>query len=227
MNLSDRIVLVNALAIVLSLGFARIIREKSRVSGKISFSEDFIDKLKVNFESNGRDNESYVWLTHRSSKMQNQMGAYGIYASYKPPYANFQYQNYPIILNMLPDLRKALQDRVLSRGDLAQQYAVSLQEAIIRHVGVMEDRENEYFKSIRNPVIWFREGIRIIVALPLSILEWLGVLSEKSVSSLISSRAFRLCTAFVGIVCFVSAVMGIALGLEQFQAMLKGWLDAF
>jgi hypothetical protein len=26
---------------------------------------------------------------------------------------------------------------------------------------------------------------------------------------------------------FVSAVMGIALGLEQFQAMVKGWLDAF
>jgi len=227
MNLSDRTVLVTALAIVLSLGFVRLVREKSRVSEEISFSDDFFRKLKAYFESNGRDNESYVWLTHRSRKMQSQMGAYGIYASYKPPYANFQYQNYPVILNMLPELRKTLDDSVLSRGDLAKQYAVSLQETIIRYVGVMEDMENEYFKSIRNPVMWFRDGIRVIVALPLSILGWLGVLSEKSVSSLISSKEFRLVTAFVGIVSFVSAVMGIALGWEQFQAMLKGWLNAF
>jgi len=226
MNLSDRTVLVIALALVISLGLIRLVREKSRVSGEIAFSEEFIRKLKTYFESNGHDNESYVWLTDRSSKMQNQMGAYGIYVSERPPYANIQYQNYPIILNILPELRKTLEDKVLSR-DIARQYAVSLQEKIILYVGVLEDRENEFFKSIRNPVIWFREGIRVIVALPLSILEWLGVLSEKSVSALITSKAFRLCTAIVSIVSFVCAVMGIALGWGQFQAMLKGWLDAF
>lgn len=227
MNLSDRAILVFALVLVLSLGLLSLIREKSHVSEDIAFSDEFMHKLKAYVESNGRDNEPYAWLTHRSSKMQKILGAYGVYASYRLPYANLQYQNYPIILNILPELRKTLEDKFLSRGGLAQQYAFSLQETIIRYGGVLEDRENEFFKSIRNPVVWFREGIRIIVALPLSILEWFGILSEKSVSALISSKAFRLCTAFFGIVSFVSAVMGIALGWEQFQAMLKGWLDAF
>jgi len=227
MNLSDRTASIVLLAVVFLLGLIRLICDKSRISEEIAFSEEFMYKLKAYVESQGRDSESYAWLTHRSSKMQKQMGAYGIYASYRPPYANFQYTKYPIILNMLPELRKTLEDSVLSRGDLAHQYAVSVQESIIRYAGVMEDRESEFLKGIRNPVIWFREGIRIIVALPLTILEWLGALSEKSASSLISSHAFRLFSAFISIVSFVSAVMGIALGWEQFNAMVKSWLDAF
>ena len=227
MKLSDRAILVFALVLVLSLGLFRLIREKSHVSEEIAFSDEFMHKLKTYVESNGRDNEPYAWLTHRSSKMQKILGAYGVYASYRPPYSDFQFQNYPVILNMLPELRKTLENDVLSRGDLAHQYAVTLQETILRYVGVLEDKESELFKSIRNPVIWFREGIRIIVALPLSILEWLGALSDKTVSALISSKAFRLITAFISLVGFVSAVMGIVLGWNQFQSMLRGWLKVF
>lgn len=128
---------------------------------------------------------------------------------------------------MLPELRKTLEDDVLSRGDLSHQYATSIQEAIVRYAGVLEDREDEFTKSIRNPVIWFREGVRMIVGLPLSLLGWLGALSEKSVSTLTSSKVFRIFSALVGIVGFVSAVMGIVLGWEQFLTMIKSWLHAF
>ena len=227
MNLSDRAILALALALVFFLGRFRLVHGKSLVSDQIVFSEEFMHKLKAYVESSGRDNESYAWLTHRSSKMQKILGHYGVYASYRPPYADFQFQNYPVILNMLPELRKTLEDDVLSRGNLAHQYAVSLQETILRYVGVLEDREGEFYKCTRNPVIWFREGIRIIVALPLSTLEWLGALSDKRVSALISSKGFGLLTAFISLVSFVSAVMGIVLGWNQFQAMLTGWLKAF
>jgi hypothetical protein len=227
MNLSDRAILVFALALVLSLGLFGLIRGKTLVSEEIVFSEEFMHKLKAYVESSGRDYESYAWLTHRSSKMQKILGAYGVYPSYRPPYEDLLFLEYPVILNMLPKLRETLEDDVLSRGDLAHQYAVSLQETILRYVGVLEDKESEFFKSIRNPVVWFREGIRIIAALPLSILEWLGALSDRTVSSLISSKAFRFLTAFISLVGFVSAVMGIVLGWNQFQAMLRGWLKAF
>lgn len=227
MALSDRTILFFALALACALGLIRLIRGKFRISEEVAFAGEFMHKLKAYVESNGRDNESYGWLTHRSSKMQKQMGHHGFYASYRPPYANFQYSNYPIILNMLPELRKTLEDDVLSRGDLAHQYAVSIQEAIIRYAGVLEDRESDLLRSIQNPVIWFREGVRMILALPLSVLGWLGALSEKSVSALTSSKVFRFISALVGIVGFVSAVMGIVLGWEQFQTMVKGWFDAF
>jgi hypothetical protein len=209
------------------LGRFSLIRAKALVSEQIVFSEEFMRKLKAYVESSGRDNESYAWLTHRSSKMQKILGVYGVYASCRPPYADFLFQKYPAILNMLPELRNTLEDDVLSRGNLAHQYADSLQDMILRYIGVLEDRESEFFKYIRNPVIGFREGIRIIVALPLTILEWLGALSDKTVSALISSKGFGLLTAFISLVGFVSAVMGIVLGWNQFQAILRDWLKVF
>jgi hypothetical protein len=226
MALSDRTVLLLLLALSCGLGLLRLVRSKLRLSEEMAFAAEFMQKLKAYVESNGSDTESYGWLTHRSNKMQQKMGYHGVYASYRPPYANFQYPNYPIILNMLPELRKTFEDDVLRRSDLPHQYAVSIQEAVIRYDGVLEDREDEILKNIRNPVIWFREGVRMIVALPVSLLGWLGALSEKSVLTLTSSKVFRIFAAVVGFVSFVSAVMGITLGWEQFHTMVRGWFNA-
>jgi hypothetical protein len=227
MDFSDRVILIFALASILSLGLLSLVRCKSRICNEIAFSEEFINKLVVYVESNGCDSESYGWLTRRSSKMQKILGAYGVYASYRPPYAGFQFRDYPVIINMLPELRMTLESNFLSRGDLTRQYAVSLQETILRYIGVLEDRDNELFKCIRNPVAGFREGVRIIMALPLSILEWLGALSDKTVSALISSRVFKLLTAFISLVGFVSAVIGIVLGWNQFLLILRGLIKSF
>ncbi len=226
MFLSDRIILFISLALPCAFGLVRLIRSRLRISTEIDFASEFLQKINAYIDSNGRDNKAYGWLLHRSTKMQMQMGHLGFYATYRPPYANFHHSNYPIILNMLPELRKALEDDYSRNGDLANQYALSIQEAIIRYAGVMEDRESEIVKSIRNPVVWFREGIRIIVALPLSILKWLGALTEKSFIALTSSKVFHLIAAVVSVVSFVSAFMGIALGWDQFQVMVKGWFNA-
>lgn len=227
MNLSDRVIPILTLASILSLGLLSLVRCKSRICNEIGFSEEFLNKLTVYVESNGYDYEAYGWLTRRSSKMQEILGSYGVYASYRPPYAGFLFHDYPVIINMLPELRKTLECNILSRGDLARQYAVSLQETILRYIGVLEDRNNELFRCIRNPAAGFREGVRIIMALPLSILEWLGALSDKTVSEIISSRVFKLLAGFISLVSFVSAVIGIVLGWNQFLSILTGLIKTF
>jgi hypothetical protein len=227
MNLSDRSILALTLALIFLLGLFSLIHQKSLVSEQIMFSKEFMLKLEAYVESWGRDNESYAWLTHRSSKMQKILGVYGVYERYRPPHAEFQFQNYPVILNILPELRRALEDVVLRRSHLSREYANSLQETILRYVGVLEDRESEFLGFIRNPVIGFREGIRIIVALPLSILGWLGALSDRTVSTLISSQGFGLLTGLISLVSFVSGLMGIMLGWDEFREMLWGLLKAF
>jgi hypothetical protein len=227
MVFSDRTILIFALSLACALGLIRVIHQRMRISNKLVFAAEFLQKLRAYVDSNGHDNESYGWLTHRSGKMQRQMGHHGIYASYRPPYANFQYSNYPIILNMLPELRKTFDDDVLNRGDLAHQYAIAIQEAIVRYVGNLDDIEQEYIKNLRNPFIWFREGVRAIVSFPVSILGWLGALSERTVSALISSKSFQFVSALVGIVGFISAVMGIALGWDQFKKMVLDWFNTF
>lgn len=129
----DRLYLVFAVACLCFIGFLRVNYYCNHLLEVKSFARDFLEQLSIYLSSNGSDGKAYSWLTLKSNKMQNQLGSAGIMAAYKPPCANFQYSNYPIILNMLPDLRNALKDSY-ALGRLAEQYAATIQEVIIRHV---------------------------------------------------------------------------------------------
>ena len=148
-------------------------------------------------------------------------------AAYRPPFANFQYQNYPVVLNLLPELRRTLEDNLLSGGNYSHQYGMLLQETLIRHLGTLHDREDTLARSLKNPLTWLREGVRAIVALPLSSLAWVGLLREATVGRITGSKIFRVLSGFAAVVGFVSAVMGIALGWEQFVEITAGWWRRF
>lgn len=220
---SDRIVIFSLVLATCGLGLLRILREKNRLSDYCSLAVEFMEHLKVYVRSRGSDLESYGWLMHRSNKMQSQLGFSGIYASYRPPYANFQYSNYPIVLNMLPDLRHALDDSILSDSPVVHQYSMALQDTLVRHLGSLHDQDERNNDALRNPVVWLREGVRVVIALPLTMLGWLGAIGESTVSRLLSGRIFKAISAFVAVVGFISAVMGIALGWDQFIQMVLAW----
>lgn len=221
--LFDRIVILVLILAICGLGLLRILKEKKRISDCSALAVNFMEHLMAYVRSGGSDLNSYAWLMHRSNKMQMQLGYSGVYASYRPPYANYRYSDYPIILNMLPDLRHALDDSILSGSPVVNQYSMALQDTLVRHVGSLHDQDDINDKALRNPVVWLREGVRTVVALPLTLLGWLGVLGETTVSRLLSGRAFKAVSAFVAVVGFVSAVMGIVLGWRQFVQMLLTW----
>lgn len=226
--ISDRLIIVVVVVATCGLGLGRILREKKRISDKCTLAVEYMEHLRTYTQSRGNDYESYGWLMHRSNKMQMQLGASGIYSSYRPPYANFQYSNYPIILNILPDLRNALEDSILSDSPVVHQYSRALQDALVRHLGSLHDHDELNNKALHNPVIWIREGVRVITALPLTLLGWLGALSEATVVRLTSGRFFKGISAFAATVGFVSAVMGVALGWEQFTKMAMAlWPTVF
>ncbi|QNB09252.1 hypothetical protein G5S34_22520 [Herbaspirillum frisingense] len=224
MLISDRIILLSGFLTVCTIGLASFFTRRQRIPERIDLVSNFLSKLKEYISSVGNNHEAYGWLLHRSHKMQRELGLYGIYASYSPPYSGRVYVNYPIILNMLPEMRKAFEDDYLARTQLGYQYGAAIQETIIRYAGALADQREELDRKIRNPVIWFREGIRILMALPISIIGWLGAMSERTVSSIVGSRGFALVTAFASIIGFLSAVIGIALGWEQFNEMVLRWL---
>lgn len=221
--LTDRLVIFGLVLAICGLGLLRIFREKNRISHCSSLATDFMEHLKAYVYSRGNDLESYGWLMHRSNKMQSQLGVSGIYASYRPPYANFQYSNYPIVLNMLPDLRHALDDSILSDSPVVHQYSMALQDTLIRHLGSLQDQDDRNNAALRNPVVWLREGVRMVVALPLTMLGWLGAVGESTVSQLLSGRVFKAISALVAVVGFISAIMGIALGWDQFVQMVLAY----
>jgi hypothetical protein len=219
----DRLVIALLVIGVAAIGLVALLASKRRVADHQDLVQEFGRKFADFTRSEGGDIEAYTWLTMNSPRMQVAMGSHGIYAAFRPPFANYQYRDYPIILNLLPELRRALADPILSRS-LAEQYHSAISEALLRYAGSLEQRTENVHSELRNPVIWLREGVRWIVALPLTMLSWVGLLSPGRARAISYGGVFRVVSAIVTLVGFVSAVMGIVLGWSQFKSWLTGLL---
>ena len=126
-----------AILAVLTVGFGRLWRQRSRLEDNEKLAVDFLSRLQDYVQSQGKDGEAYAWLTHRANRVQSTMGAAGISHGYKPPFENFMYREYAIILNMLPELRQSAQYTGIGISNQFDQYAAVLQETLIRHQGIL------------------------------------------------------------------------------------------
>lgn len=222
---SEKLIIITLILAICILGFIKIMHERKSINSKYSLVHDFLEKLKIYVESRGEDLSSYSWLVHRSNRMQAQLGRGGIFASYQPPYRNVVYSNYPIILNMLPELRNTFEDSLLSNSQTARQYSMTLHDALIRNIGMLDDSYELNNQCLKNPIIWLREGFRILTAFPLTVLAWLGAMSENTLARITTGVVFKVISSIVAIIGLISAVMGIALGWEQFSNMVIIWLQ--
>lgn len=210
---------------VFLLGLYKIFKVKISLSKKHTFTKKFLDNLNIYAQSQGNDSETYMWLIHRSKKMQRQLGIEGIFATYRPPHSNYQYSNYLIILQILPDLQSAFEDRVFSTDSSARHYYSILRDTLVRHLGSIHDSDELNSSMLKNPLIWLREGMQTLTVFPFTLLNWLGALSDATVARWTANRFFHFISSLISFVGFFSAVMGIILGWEQFTEMVKKfWL---
>ena len=215
----DRVYIIVAILGICIIGAVKINIRIYRIAEMRSAAQEYLNRLGKYVSSGGGDTESYAWLTQKSTIMQRQLGSSGILAAYKPPFANFQYTNYPILLNMLPELRNALADSfALER--LANQYSATLQEVMIRHLGEVEEVEMEQRSLLRNPFVWLREGVRAVLSGPLYLLQWFGILSESATNRLIGNFLFRFLSSFTVLIGFIGSVVSIVVGWDQFIGMI-------
>jgi hypothetical protein len=215
--MNSRWVAVVVLLCLMLAGGVHLLRRRASIRGDKEFAIEFADKLRTYVNSEGHDGPAYAWLVHRSTKMQTQMGPGGIYGAYRPPFANFQYRDYPIVMNMLPDLRQAYGDHILARSQ-AGQYANALFDALVRHVGVLDDREAAAVDALRNPLVWLREGAAMVVAFPVDLLAGLGIMSSRMAVHWRAGWFVRVVSGLVALTSLVSAVIGIVIGWAPFIA---------
>lgn len=194
-------------------GWVLLRRWKREVTRRIEFVNEFGERLLRYVNSGGRDEESYGWLTHRSNRMQNQMGRQGL-IGFQPPFANFIHNNYPVILNMLPELRKSLRDSILHSQ--ADWYANALREALIRHLGSLEDTRETVDHDLRNPIVLLRRGIQGVLSGPGYLLHSLGLSAAPNPSG----PLLRIASGIVALIGLVAAVMTTALGWPAFSTLL-------
>lgn len=204
------------LALLLLIGFFEILRAAFKIASRLEFTAQYREKFHEFVDQ--ADHNAYAWLTLNSNRMQAQMGAHGL-VTFKPPFANHMIHNYAVVLNVLPEVRKCLVDELLSRN-LLNEYASILDEALMRYQGSLLERHRMTVGSAKNPVIWLASGIRCVLAAPLWFLASAGVLPRSFVSRIASSSFYRVLSGLVATVGFVSAIVGLVTGWEQFAVIL-------
>jgi len=198
------------------IGFIQLFRTHSRETTKLEFALEyrykFIEFNNKYFEqhnsskkSDNLDNELYVWLTKNVSKIQNNVGSFGV-MSYKPAFENYMIKNYQIIINTIPKFRK---------GQIQNFDVASVDDCLLRYIGHVEERIKGTLKNLKNPIIWFRIGFQETIGIPLFILNWFGIFSKLRVNKIMESAIYKIFTGIIALIAFLSSLVTIIQGKEK------------
>jgi len=212
-----------AVGLILIVGFLRLAREARRLVARQEEISEFFQTLRAYIESKGEDAAAYSLLLERSPRIQELLGRYGVFASFRKPFAPAPFRHYAVVLNMLPELRRSFyEDRrgLVARGEWVE-YGSLLQESLLRAQGAAKDELKIVHKGLANPFIWFREGVRAVLLAPVAVLLWLGVLPANSPYRVARSRVFRVLSGIVALLSLVSSLIGIALGWRAAGDLLR------
>lgn len=217
--------IIVGILIVFVVGFIDVYKRHSRIVEKIDFAGEyrnkFVELANKYFQDYDRfsrsgtlDNELYVWLTLNVSKMQSNVGTFGV-MSYKPAFQNYMINNYQIIINTLPKFRE---------GQVQNFDVGSVDDCLLRYIGYLEDYKKETEKNVKNPIVWFREGFKEIISIPLFILSSFGIFSRRTVDSIMDSVIFKILAGLIALVTLVSGLVTIVVGYDQTVKFIFGLL---
>jgi hypothetical protein len=198
----------------------KVIHLSRRIDSIQQFRERFIEWANGGFV----DQLIYLKLIKDSPRTQTDMGAWGIMASFTPPYSQQRFSNWPIILNSLPLIRQYTDDRPLIRQ--AGDYVHLADEAMMRAIGSFSDEHSQLRNALLNPLSSIRIGITTIITLPLYFMMEFGILSRGAYNWIRESIIVKTTVFMASIIAFLSAIVGLVTGWASFVDMLRPALKA-
>ncbi len=201
------VLLVGAALAGLLQSAARLIQWKK----KKSFAEDYLAKFRQLVQHEPFDNDLYVWLVHRSARMQQQLGSLGMTARAATPYEPRPIPDHAVLINTLPEIRS---------GTARPAAIATCEEAIVRHLGLLDESRADYGKHLINPIVWLGDGVRFLFLLPLLVLQWLGLLKGTFVASVAKSTLFSVLSGLVALLGLIASVLILVLGWQRFTELL-------
>ena len=85
-----------------------------------------------------------------------------------------------------------------------------------KHIGRLSRMDEAERKQLWNPIACFGKGMRGVISFPLDALYWLGLLNARSNRAIQDNVVFKLIGKVITVVGFISSVMGIVLGCNEF-----------
>lgn len=210
------LLIILGLLFILIIGFRVVYRKHKKTLNNYDFAfnyrNKFIECSNKYFKNRDRwsqsgelDNELYVWLTKNVTKVQSNLGLFGI-MDYMAPFQRYQVKNYQIIVNTVPKFRD---------GQIQDFDVTSVDDCLLRYIGHQEGRIEQNKKNLKNPFIWFRVGFQEIISIPLYILNWFGIFSRRTVGGIMDSVIYKIFTGIIALVSLVSGILTIIQGKEK------------
>lgn len=208
--------IILAILTVFIIGFIQVYNSHSRVVKKIDFAGEyrnkfieFANKYFQTYDRNSRsgdfDGELFVWLTINVSKIQGILGTFGV-MDYFAPFQTYSVPNYQIVINTIPKFRD---------GSVKDFDTHSVDDCLLRYLGYLEEYSGEMQKNLRNPIVWFRVGFREILSIPIFIMKWLGIISNRAVYSIKDSLFYNVIAGIFALVTLVASIITIAVGFDE------------
>lgn len=217
----DKLIPIIILVVITIIGYLYKIIKWKEIRSRIIFSKDyhlkyhdFIDEF---LSKNSFNQQLYGELTLDVKKMQDELGQDGIYAHMIDPLKGYKANNYPLLINFLPEVmfytnhfhNSVLMERLV-------QQANACNDMFIRHLGTLFDIESKMRKELPNPFSAFAEGIKTILLLPLLLLHWFGFVSNNTTEKARGNQIVKVINAIVALVGFVGSVITIIIGWNEF-----------
>jgi hypothetical protein len=211
------ILVVIALIII---GLIKELRALLRVVEDIDFLSNYngtyVDYMN-NYLGKGYDTpkekELHIKLISEAPKAQRLLLDAGL-VDYQPAFRGYMVKNYPILVNTVQSLRNP--------SSLTEEFNW-VNTILIMQIARYKELHESIKGNVLNPLVLLREGVQFFVTLPISLLYWTGVIQYSTQYKLSNNIVVKFLNFLIISIGFVSAIVTIVLGWEQF----KSYLDKF
>lgn len=124
------------------------------------------------------------------------------------------YNNYQILINTVQALRNP---------SLMSEEFSWVNNLLIMKMATYEDIMNGIRGNMKNPLVLLREGVQFFVTLPIMLLYWTGITNYTTSYKWSNNIVVKLLSLGILLIGFISSIITIVLGWEQF----KSYLDKF
>lgn len=222
----DTLIPIGILLGIIIVGFISKFLKLREVRKRYEFTYEyhnmFINFINELFKNRSFNQSIYHDLTAKVKEMQYELCSDGVYAYVQDNLKGYTAKNYELLVNFLPETRNVIRNQgniiLLERWNQGVQ---DCDDMFIRHLGSLKFAEKEIKKNLINPFSDFAEGVKLIVSLPVLLLKWFGYISEERSKKIKNNIILKIINFIVTIVGFVSEIMAIVMGWNDFWQLIK------
>lgn len=220
-----QIILIPIGLVVVGLVRQVLILRKKHI--RLGLAQEFLGRFIGWFNSKGEERESYNWMTEQSDTVQMMLGGSGVMA-FSDPLRGIRANNWPIVLNALPEINHAFSDRdygwlePMSRRNL--QLAQYVENCLRRFIGSTEEQLRRERSRLFNPLVLFCGGVAWLMELPLFILSETKIITSSRRAIIVNGRLFSLVSGLVALAALAGTIITIVTGWDRFVQIVTGWV---